>query len=301
MPSGEERGTGSARRRLDFPVDPEMYPFRGHRIERDGGRLHYLDEGEGRPVLLLHGNPTWSFLYREIIRELRPGLRLVAPDYPGFGRSRAPAGYGYTPEEHAAWVGALVDRLELDGLVVVGQDWGGPVGLAVATERPDRVAGLVLANTWCGTPDALLRVFSWVMGGPAGRWLCLRHNAFARAVVPLGIHRAERRRPGVLEAYRRPFPTPESRVPTWVFPRAIRSSAPWSARVRDRLARLEGIPVELVWGTRDPALGREAVLRRWTEIFPDARVDRVDDAGHYLQEDRPERLAAGIRRVARRI
>jgi haloalkane dehalogenase len=293
--------SGRASRPLDFPVDPDAYPFRSRWLENDEGRLHYLDEGEGRPALLLHGNPTWSFLYREIIRELRGELRLVAPDYPGFGRSPAPPGYGHTPREHAARVAALVDRLELEGLVLVAQDWGGPIGLAVATERPDRVAGLVVANSWCWPPDVMLRAFSWIMGGPVGRWLCLRHNAFARFVVPVGIHRAERRPPGVLDAYRRPFPTPESRVPTWVFPRSIRTAAPWVSAVRDRLPRLRGVPVELVWGTKDPALGREAVLRRWIEAFPDAGVDRVGDAAHYLQEDRPERLVAGIRRVVERI
>lgn len=270
-------------------------------MERGGSAMHYLDEGEGRPVLLLHGNPTWSFLYREVIRELREGCRCVAPDYPGFGFSDHPPGYGYTPEEHAAWVGTLVDRLGLDGLVVVGQDWGGPVGLRVAAERPGRVAGLVLANTWCRAPDWRMRLFSRLMGGEKlGRWLQLERNFFARRVVPLGIHRPERRTGRVLAAYRRPFPDRESRRGTWVFPRAIRSSAAWVEATWREMGRLEPVPVEFVWGTRDPVLGRERYLERWWDRFPAAGVDRVDDAGHYLQEDRPERVSAAVRRCLER-
>lgn len=248
-------------------------------------------------MLLLHGNPTWSFLYRHVIGRLSDACRCVAPDYPGFGGSEAPDGYGFTPQEHARCVGRLVDALRLRDFVVVGQDWGGPIGLAVASERPARVAGVVLCNTWCWRPDLRLRTFSVIMGGPLGRWLCLRRNFFARRIVPLGIHRPDRRTEPVLEAYRAPFPTPESRVPTWVFPRAIRSSSAWVAGVERSLGRLRGRPVELVWGMRDLALGRRKYLERWRAHFPEAGVDEVEDASHYLQEDRPDRMAGAARRV----
>lgn len=289
-----------------FPVPESLYPFRGRWLEGedapdlpDDGALHYLDEGEGLPVLFLHGNPTWSFLWRDVIRRLE-GLRRVAPDYPGFGRSRAPEGYGFAPADHARWVAALVEALDLERFVLAAHDWGGPIGLSLAVERPERVAGLVLCNTFCAPPDLWLRSFSWIMGGPVGRWLCLRRNFFARRIVPLGIHRRERRTPEVLAAYRAPFPTPESRFGTWIFPRAIRSAAAWTGRIEERLPSLRGRPVELVWGTRDPALGHGRYLARWRERFPDARVDRVADASHYVPEDRPDRVTAAVRRVARK-
>jgi haloalkane dehalogenase len=282
-------------------VPAETYPFENHWLERDGVRLHYLDRGSGTPILLLHGNPTWSFLYRNVIRELDGACRCIAPDYPGFGRSTAPQDYGFTPVEHAATVGRLVDALGLEGFVVVGQDWGGPVGLSVALERRERVAGVVLCNTWCWPPDAPIWLFSLLVGGPPGRWLCLRHELFTRWIVPAGIHRRERRTGTVLDAYRAPFPTRESRLPTWVFPRALRSCSGWLAGLDARLHGLQDVPVELVWGRRDPLLGRASVLERWRRRFPGAGVDRVEDAAHYLQEDRPERLAAGVRRVLERI
>lgn len=283
-------------------MDEREYPFESRWLERGGSAMHYVDVGKGRPVLMLHGNPTWSFLYRRVIRDLEGECRCIAPDYPGFGLSDHPEGYGYTPGEHARWVMELVDDLRLDGVVVVGQDWGGPIGLRTAVERSGRTAGLVMANTWCWAPDWRLRLFSRAMGGSTlGRWLQLEKNFFARRVVPLGIHRSERRTEAVLESYRRPFPDRESRRGTWAFPRAIRTFAGWLDATWRQAGGLDSLPVGLVWGMKDPALGREAYLDRWRERFRDASVDRVEDAGHYLQEDRPGRLASGIRRCLRRI
>lgn len=285
-----------------FEVDEAAYPFESRWLERGGSAMHYVDEGEGRPVLLLHGNPTWSFLYRRVITELSGTCRCVAPDYPGFGFSDHPPAYGYTPGEHAGWVGALVDRLGLEGFVVTGQDWGGPIGARVAADRPERTAGLVLANTWCWAPDWRMRIFSRLMGGDRlGRWLQLERNFFARRILPRGIHKRERRTPEVLAAYRRPFPDPDSRRGTWMFPRSIRTMAGWVDATGRELAQLAPGPVELVWGARDPALGRDRYVERWREAFPDAGAERVEDASHYLQEDRPDRVAAGIRRCLRRI
>ena len=282
--------------------DEREYPFESRWLERGGSALHYVDEGRGRPVLMLHGNPTWSFLYRRVIRDLRDECRCVAPDYPGFGLSDHPPGYGYTPAEHASRVGELVDALDLEGFVVVGQDWGGPIGLRVAADRPNRTRGLVLANTWCWAPDWRMWLFSRAMGGSTlGRWLQMEHNFFARRMVPLGIHRPERRREAVLEAYRKPFRDPESRVGTWVFPRAIRTSAGWLEATRRAVGDLVPLPVELVWGMKDPAFGRRGYIARWRERFPGAPVDRVADGGHFLQEDRPERVAMGVRRCLGRI
>lgn len=109
--------------------------------------MHYVDEGDGQPILMCHGNPSWSFLYRHLIRELRGHFRCIAVDYPGFGLSARPANYSYTPGEHAAVVGELVDELDLSALLVMGHDWGGPIGLSVACAHSHRMAGLVLGKT----------------------------------------------------------------------------------------------------------------------------------------------------------
>lgn len=249
-------------------------------------------------VLLLHGNPTWAYLYRHVLGALEPEVRCVAPDYPGFGRTRRPSGYGCRPQEHAAAVEALVRRLHLQRMVIVGHDWGGPIGLAVAAAAPGRVEGLVLSNTWGWRPDLPMWLFSVAMGGRwPGRWLQLHRNFFVRRVLPAGMRSVDRRDRDRLAPYRAPFPTPESRLGTWVFPRAVRTEARWVRRVRrDALRRLQA-PVELVWGMRDPALGRERVLNRWRGMVPSAGVDRVEDAAHYVPEDRPGRIVAAVRRI----
>ena len=143
---------------LDFRPDPSLFPFASRWFDGAGPRVHFVDEGHWPPVVMFHGNPTWSFLYRNVIVALRDRFRCVAVDYPGFGLSERPAGYGYTSAEHAAVVGKLVDHLGLDDFMVVGQDWGGPIGMTVALERAERVSGMVFANTWYWPADALVRL-----------------------------------------------------------------------------------------------------------------------------------------------
>jgi haloalkane dehalogenase len=128
-------------------------------------RVHYVDEGEGRPLLLLHGNPTWSFLYREIIRGLRDSYRCIAVDHPGFGLSMPARGYGFTAAEHAAALEQLVLRLDLTDVTMMVQDWGGPIGFAVAVRHPERFSAFVIGNTWAWPKSDLgTQMFSRMLG-----------------------------------------------------------------------------------------------------------------------------------------
>ena len=113
---------------MKFTPSREMYPFESRWL----GGVHYVDEGAGRPILMCHGNPTWSFLYRDVIKPLRGEFRCIALDYPGFGLSERPSGYGYRPADHAKIVTKLIRELDLSDLIVMGHDWGGPIGLAAA-------------------------------------------------------------------------------------------------------------------------------------------------------------------------
>ena len=285
-----------------FAVDPADYPFAENWFERNGTAMHYVDEGEGEAtVLMLHGNPTWSYLYRHMIKALRSKCRCVAPDYPGFGHSDHPPDYDYTPMAHAEWVAALIDELALERIILVVQDWGGPIGLSIAVSQPERIAGIVLCNSWCWPPFLNARVFSWVMGGPLGPWLHLRHNFFARVMVPAGIYRKEIKKPALFKAYTDQFPTPDSRRGTYVFPREIRKSAKWLASIEDKLPALSEKPAEMVWAMRDPAFGKEYYIRKWQTFFPDAPVDRVEHASHFIQEDAPDRIVPAVERILERI
>lgn len=149
-------------------VDDDVFPFESHFVELDGNVVHYIDEGSGPTLLMAHGNPTWSLLYRDVVLALRDRFRCVALDYPGFGLSVAAPGYRYLPEDHAAVVVAFLDRLELTGATLVAHDWGGPIGLFAVEQRLDRFERLVLTNTWAWplNGDLQVELASRLMGGP---------------------------------------------------------------------------------------------------------------------------------------
>ena len=172
-----------------FTPSRELFPFQSRWLQTATARLHYVDEGAGQPILMLHGNPTWSFLYRHVILGLGSRFRCIAVDYPGFGLSERPSGYGYTPAEHAAVVGELVHELDLRDLIVMGHDWGGPIGLSLATADPERISGLVLGNTWFWPSDRRARVFGRVMSSRPMQRAILNRNLFVERLLPAGINR----------------------------------------------------------------------------------------------------------------
>jgi haloalkane dehalogenase len=275
-------------------VPDGLYPFQSHYADVAGARVHYLDEGTGPPLLLLHGNPTWSFLYREIVAGLRDRYRCIAVDYPGFGLSSATRGYGFTPAEHAEVLERLVVRLELSDVTMMVQDWGGPIGFAVATRQPERFAAFVIGNTWAWPKsDPGTQLFSRLLGGPIGRRLILNRNLFVERILPGGVRRGVLS-DAVMDAYRGPFPTPGSRRPTAVLPQQILASRPFLAEIERRLPRLRDRPALLVWPTKDVAFG-DRERRRWEQLFPDHRTVLLEGAGHYIQEDAAPEIVTAIR------
>jgi haloalkane dehalogenase len=264
----------------------------------DGARVHYLDEGSGPPLLLLHGNPKWSFLYRDLIEALRDRYRCIAVDYPGFGLSRAAPEYGFTPAEHARVVERLVLDLDLRDATMMVQDWGGPIGMSVATRHPDRFTAFVIGNTWAWPKsDPGTQLFSRLLGGPIGGFLILRRNAFVEKILPGNVKRRTLSK-RVMDAYRGPFPTPESRRPMHVLPREILRSRPFLAEIERALPALSQRPALIVWPTKDVAF-REPERRRWEQVFPDHRTVILDGAGHFIQEDASDEIAAAVREWAR--
>ena len=275
-------------------VPADLYPFESHYAEIDGASVHYVDEGSGPPLVLLHGNPTWSFLYRDIVRGLRDRYRCIAVDHPGFGLSSAAPGYGFTPAEHADVLEQLVLQLNLSDATMMVQDWGGPIGFAVATRHPERFAAFVIGNTWAWPKsDPGTQLFSRLLGGPIGRRLILNRNLFVERALPGGVRRRTLSE-AVMNAYRGPFPTRASRRPTAVFPREILASRPFLADVEGRLPALRDRPALIVWPTKDVAF-RERELRRWEQVFPNHRTVPLEGAGHYIQEDAADEIVTAIR------
>lgn len=279
---------------VDFTPDPELYPFESRWFDSSRGRVHYLDEGDGPPILLCHGNPTWSFLYRDIIKALRDQFRCIAPDYLGFGLSERPGAFGYTIEEHARTVGELVDHLNLDGYLTMGQDWGGPIGMAVAVERAERVRGVVLGNTWFWPTDVLTtKLFSKVMSSPPMQYAILQHNFFVQRLIPAGT--ARRLSDTVMAHYRGVQPTAAARAGVARMPREILAARPLLERLaREVPAKLGAKPALLIWGMKDFAFRPGPSLPRMREAFPDHVLVELPTAKHFIQEDAPEVIAAAI-------
>ena len=279
-----------------WPFDPLFF-------ETESGRLHYVDEGprDGRPVVMLHGNPTWSYLYRRFIPAMTgAGHRAIALDLLGFGRSDKPGDESaYVISRHVARVEELLGSLDLHDACLVVHDWGGPIGLPWAARNPDRVARLMILNT-----------FAPQLPGPMGQGFSLRMlrmpgiGELGAKVRPgitdsflfgNGVRHHDRLDDTVKAAYRTPHPDRDSRTGCLAFPRQVplRDDTPVARLTHETADALERSfrdrPARICWGMRDVLFG-ERVLDMWRAVLPQAGVTRVDDSGHFIQEDAHERV-----------
>ncbi len=279
--------------RIEFTPDPELYPFASRWFESSKGRIHYIDEGSGPPIMFFHGNPTWSFLYRKVIGQLRDRFRCIAVDTLGFGLSDRPEDYGYTIQEHVETIGELFDHLDLHEAVTMGQDWGGPISTGIATERADRIRGIVLGNTWFWPADApTFRFFSRVMSSGFLQRRILQKNFFVERLMPMSM--ATKLSDAEFDNYRRAQPSPEARRGVAEMPKQILAARPLLERLaREVPAQLGTKPALFVWGMKDMGF-RPSVLTRAKTAFADVEVRELPNAKHYIQEDAPVEIADAI-------
>ena len=277
-------------------VSDELFPFESRFLDVGGANVHYIDEGDGPVFLALHGNPTWSFLYRHIVHGLTDRFRCVALDYPGFGLSTAPAGYRYTIAEHARVVDGFVEQLALRQVTLMVQDWGGPVGFWVATRHPEWFRAFVIGNSWAWPlrGDRSTELFSKVLGSSVlGGLLVRRADVFVNVFMRGGIRR-KKLTPAERLMYKRPHPTPDSRLPVHVMPREILAANDLLADVEHGLARVADKPALIVWGDKDPGF-KEAHRLRWERTFTNHRTQILRGASHYIQEDAPDEIVTAIK------
>ncbi|MFJ6213263.1 alpha/beta fold hydrolase [Streptomyces sp. NPDC092296] len=288
------------------------YAFASHWFDRAPYRQHYLDEGGGPPVLMLHGNPSWSYHWRRLVTGLRDSYRCIVPDHVGMGLSSRPAegDYTYTLDSRVDDLDALTSYLiarrgaPTTGWTLVMHDWGGPIGMAWAARRPHLVARLVVLNT-AAFPSPFgrrlpptLRLALWAVRNTAtARDLVLHRNAFARGAARFGVTRRMDRR--TREAYLAPYAVPEDRLAILRFVQDIPLSPAdpaWAGlRAAERATELlADRPVFIGWGGRDPVF-RRAFLAEWRRRFPHAAGRLYRNAGHYVLEDRADDLVAQIR------
>jgi cis-3-alkyl-4-acyloxetan-2-one decarboxylase len=281
------------------------FPFESRFLRAGKVSLHYVDEGprDAAPLLFLHGNPTWSYLWRRPIAELgAKGHRCLALDHMGFGRSEKPPRLSaYTLQRHVENALAVIDTLDLRDVTLVAHDWGGPIGLGALLDRPDRLRAVILMNTWAWELPSFLPPFLREFRTEGlGEILALGGNLFVES-IPGGMARRDTD-PVMMDAYRAPFPDYWSRAGTLAFQRDIPlterdRSAPLMASIHERLPELD-VPVLLVWGMRDPVF-QPVFLDQWRELFPDAEIAELEDASHFVVEDRPDAVIGAIERFLR--
>lgn len=280
-------------------VSAELYPFRSNWRVADGGhKQHYLDEGSGQPVIMVHGNPTWSFYYRRLVSLLSPNFRAIAPDHIGCGLSDKPGdeAYEYRLARRVADFGTFIDHLALDRpFDLVVHDWGGMIAWAWAVEHPERIRRLVVLNT-AAFPLPKNKKMPWQLklgrDSMLGALLVRGANAFAAGAVHMAVKKPLT--PEVKRGYLAPYDSWSHRIATLRFVQDIPlgpSDPGWDilTQTASKLSLLREKPMLIGWGMKDFVFDHH-FLEEWVSVFPGATVHRYPEAGHYVLEDAADEL-----------
>ena len=275
------------------------YPFDSRFLDLEGLRYHYVDEGQGEPLLMVHGNPTWSFAWRNLIKNLARDYRVLAVDHVGCGFSDKPQDYRYTLGQHIANLEWFVESLGLEQITLFAHDWGGAIGMGTAARQPERFSRFVLFNTAAFRSKRVplrISVCRLPIFGP----LALRGlNAFSRAALFMAVEKRERMTPAVRAGYLAPYDNWSNRVAVLRFVQDIplepsHPSYRMLEEVEAGLPQFRDSPMLLVWGERDWCFTTE-FLRKFQQRFPQAETFSLPDAGHYVFEDAHERIVPRVR------
>ena len=275
-----------------------IYPFAHHRFAVPGGALNYVDEGRGPAVLMLHGNPTWSFYYRRLIAALRLTHRVIVPDHIGCGLSDKPQQYPYRLENHIENVSRLVRHLGIQEADIIVHDWGGAIGMGYAVQRELRVRRFVVLNTAAFlSPHVPLRIAINKIP-PIGAVAIRGFNGFAGLATAMAVEKPMT--PEVRAGFLLPYGNYHDRIATLRFVQDIplRPSHPtWNLieRIDSQLIQFRDTPMQILWGGKDWCFD-DSFLAGWMQRFPEAQVTRFDDAGHYVLEDAHSEIVPRVMR-----
>ncbi|MEX2401766.1 MAG: alpha/beta fold hydrolase [Rhodothermales bacterium] len=278
-------------------LDRKAYPFERNYIDVGPGRMHFVDEGSGPTVLFVHGNPTWSFMYRRCILRMSASRRCIAPDLVGFGLSDRPAGWSYSPEDQAACLRRLLDELDLDEIAIVVHDWGGPIGLDAAFRSGCAIRCCVILNTimWPIASWSRLGIFARTFGSSVGSVATRRANVLAR-LMPFGIGDRKAFPSTVHRQYIEPLR--DDAAASAALPGAFLQSAPFLDGLWARRSNLKAIPTHIMWGMKDPVF-RTSHLDRWRSALSDAHVTTLGEVGHFVAEEAPYHVTHALEQSER--
>ncbi len=277
----------------------ELYPFESREISLDGLRYHYLDEGKGDPIVMLHGNPTWSFYYRNLILGLSKDYRCIAPDHIGCGLSDKPQKYNYTLAQHIENLEILCERLSLDNITLAVHDWGGAIGMGFALRHPEKIKRFVIFNTAAFLSPRIPLSINLCRLPLVGTIAIRCFNAFAGMAVVRACKQQARMTSQVKAGYLAPYDSYANRIANLRFVQDIPMtpdvpSYPVVQEIESRLHEFNDRPILIIWGKQDFCFD-DHFLNRWKEIFPKAEVHEVSEAGHYIVEDAHEKIIPWMR------
>lgn len=278
-------------------LDRKAWPYAPRWADASDGRLHYVDEGRGAPIVLVHGTPTWSVEWRHVIAALCDRSRVLALDHLGFGLSERPPSARYRPEDHARRFGEWVERvLPGEPLHLVVHDFGGPIAMDWALNHRDRLRSVTVLNSWMWSfaDDPAMRRKAKLAGGALGRFLYRRLNASQRLIMPSAYGDRRKLTPAIHGQYLAVFPDADSRERVlFALAQSLLGSSAFFDSLWQRRARLAGVPMQLVWGMRDSAFPLY-ILERWQHAFPHARTVAIAGAGHWPHEEEPAAVVQAL-------
>ncbi len=293
---------------VDLARVGDLYPFASHWLDLNGVRMHYLDEGpaDAPPILMLHGNPTWSFYYRTLIPELSQQYRVVVPDHVGCGLSDKPQGYSYVLSQHIENVERLVARLGLRDITLVVHDWGGAIGMGYAVRYPANVARFVVFNTAAFYQPALPLRIKMCRIPLFGEVAIQGFNGFALLALRWATSKPERFTPAVRAGYLAPYDNWQNRIALHRFVLDIPFERGHRSRrtldeIEAGLPQFRDRPMLILWGDDDFCFTTRDFLSEWQKRFPDAEVHLLKGAGHYVVEDAHERIVPLMKAFLARI
>lgn len=274
----------------------KLLPFTSRFIEIDGFKMHYLDEGSGPVVVLMHGNPTWCFYYRNLIQVLKRHYRVIAPDQIGCGLSDHPTDSHFRARDRIEHLATFLDKLGIDRFSMVMHDWGGPIGTGVAVRRPDKIEKLVYLNTTLTETESLPFVIKTAAKPFIGKFLTKYSRRFLKLTTDVGVSR--RLDKDVRRAYHQPYRSSKRRTAIWDFVEDIPFNDEHPTyremlTIAEGLPNLQHVPVQIIWGLKDPCFHRE-MLSQVVKHFPQAQVLEIPDASHLVLEDAPELVCSTI-------
>lgn len=268
-------------------LNTKEYPFAHNYLTVDGAQLHYIDEGQGEVILFVHGTPSWSFEFRNVIKYLSKKYRCIALDHIGFGLSDKPAGYDYSIQNHTATLLKLINHLQLNQFTMLVHDFGGIIGLAAAEQIPEKISKLIILNTWCRSiqDEPEYKKMKGILGSPLMPFLYRYFNFSAKYILPAAFGERSRLTPEVHQQYLKPFGNAGERNGTVAFAKSLLRDQDYYESIGKMLPVLKNKPVLIIWGMKDAFITEKHLL--WMqEQFPIAEVVKYEDAGHFVLEEK---------------